>query len=614
MIEPRIYRAAFVPALFAVVLVMFSLESRPRPLPQGLAADVLFDGEQAAAEARRLAAEEPDRTAGSRGDAAAAGVVRRAFADSGFTVELQRFERAGRELVNVIGRRAGRSRRQILVVAARDAGGAPDLAGSAADTAALNEVARVFAGRPSRKTLVLASVDGSTLGDVGVTRLLGEIDGPELVDGVLVVSGLGAGGGAKPAVVPWGNDTVRTGIGLQRTVADSIREELGSPAAGASPAGQLARLAFPLGIGGQGVLLAEGYDAARISGDGELSDAPAGEPLDEERLGGLGRAALRAITALDQGPAPERGPRTYVTVAGQVMPGWVLAVLAATLILPALAASIDAFARARRRRAGVRVWLLWIAAGVLPFLVGLGLAELLALANATPEPPPSPVAPGLYPLDAAAVAALGAVLAAVALSWVALRHFAGPSGGKLEAAAAAGSRGRAGRGMTVAASGPADAAAPSSGAGVAVALVLSVAAVALWLIDPFAALVAVPAVHLWMLATLVDPPPARRVRIGLVAGGLVLPALLAVYELFVLGVDPLSGAWYLLLLVLGGQVGLAGVIVFALFAAVLGSVIAISRRSTSAPDGTEPVAPSTRGPLSYAGPGSLGGTDSALRR
>lgn len=589
MIEPRIYRAAFVPALFAVVLVMFSLESRPRPLPQGLAADVLFDGEQAAGEAREIAADQPDRAAGSRGNEATAGVVRRAFADSGFAVELQRFEYDGRELVNVIGRRAGRSRRQILVIAARDGTGVPDAAGSAADTAALNEVARVFAGRPSRKTLVLASVDGSTLGDVGVSRLLAEIDGPGLVDGVLVVSGLGVGGEAKPTVVPWGNDTTRAGIGLQRTVADSIRQELGSPAAGASPAGQLARLAFPLGIGGQGVLLTEGYDAVRISGDGELSDTPASEPVDEERLGGLGRATLRSITALDLGPAPERGPRTYVTVVNQVMPGWVLAVLAATLILPAVAASIDAFARARRRRAGVRQWLFWIAAGVLPFVIGLGLAELLALANATPEPPPSPVAPGLYPLDAAAVATLGVVAAAVALSWVTLRHFAGPTGRKLDAAA-------------------------SSGAGVAVALVLSAAAVALWLIDPFAALVAVPAVHLWMLATVVDPPPRRRVRIGLVAGGLVLPALLAIYELFVLGVDPLSGAWYLLLLVLGGQLGLVEVVVGATFVAVFGSVLAIVRRSASAAGGPDPVAPTTRGPLSYAGPGSLGGTDSALRR
>ena len=49
MIEPRIYRAAFLPTALAVVLVMFSLESRPPPLGQGLPADVVFAGQSAVA-------------------------------------------------------------------------------------------------------------------------------------------------------------------------------------------------------------------------------------------------------------------------------------------------------------------------------------------------------------------------------------------------------------------------------------------------------------------------------------------------------------------------------------------------------------------------------------
>ena len=119
MIEPRVYRAAFVPALLAVVLAMFSFESRPRPLPQGLAADVLFDGAQAAELAARIATDAPDRRAGTRGDRATAELVADAFAARGFTggrpgrPHLQRFTHAGHELVNVIGHRAGRSRRQI---------------------------------------------------------------------------------------------------------------------------------------------------------------------------------------------------------------------------------------------------------------------------------------------------------------------------------------------------------------------------------------------------------------------------------------------------------------------------------------------------------------------
>lgn len=588
MIEPRIYRAAFVPALLAVVLVMFSLESRPRPLPQGLAADVLFDGEQAAATAREIAVRHPDRAPGARGDLAVAAQVKDAFAGSGFTPETQRFEQDGRELVNVIGRRAGRSRRQVLVVAARDAPGAPDAAGSAADTAALIEIAHVFEGRPSNKSLVLASVDGSTLGEVGAEKLLDEIDGPDLVAAALVVSGLGGGHG-PPTIVPWSNGTERSGIGLQRTVAESLREELEAPASAASAPGQLARLAFPLGIGGQGVLLDAGYDAVRISGDGELSDAPVDAPVDEDRLGGLGRATLRAITALDQGPRPERGPLTYVGVANQVMPGWVLSVLAATLILPALAASIDAFARARRRRAAVGQWAVWVAVGVLPFLLGYLLARFLGVVGATPDAPPAPVSPALYPLDGPAIAVLVVIAVTVAASWLALRSVFGPSRRQSEAKSVA-------------------------GAGVAVALALSIAACLLWLLDPFAALLAIPALHLWILAVLVDPPARRRVRGGLIIAGLVLPLLLASYELFVLDVDPLGGAWYLVMLAIGGSLGAAEIGVAALFLSALAAVVAIARRVPGGGSSETAAPPSTRGPLSYAGPGSLGGTESALRR
>src|SRR5688500_20184519 len=97
VIEPRIYRAAFVPALVAVVLALFSFESRPRPLPQGLAADVLFDGAQAADLATRIATDAPDRRAGTRGDRATAELVADAFAARGFgggrggRPQLQRF-------------------------------------------------------------------------------------------------------------------------------------------------------------------------------------------------------------------------------------------------------------------------------------------------------------------------------------------------------------------------------------------------------------------------------------------------------------------------------------------------------------------------------------------
>ena len=72
MIEPRIYRAAFLPALLVLVLVAFSLEPPPHALDQGLAADSLFEGTTAITTVRSIVAQAPDRSAGSAGDKATA--------------------------------------------------------------------------------------------------------------------------------------------------------------------------------------------------------------------------------------------------------------------------------------------------------------------------------------------------------------------------------------------------------------------------------------------------------------------------------------------------------------------------------------------------------------
>lgn len=590
MIEPRIYRAAFVPALLAVVVVMFSLESRPRPLEQGLAADVVFDGDQAATTTRTVLGVAEDRRAGTEGDRAVAALVDERFDGRGFTVQVDRFNHDGRDLVNVIGRRAGETRQQIVVVAARDAPGVPDAGGTAASTAALIEVARVFEGRPSEKTLVLASVDGSTLGEVGTERLADELGDPSLVDGVLVVSGLGEGGGPL-RMVSWSNDTTRAGLGLQRTLAESLREEQGTGAEGSSPAGQLARLAFPVGIGPQGVLLERGYDAVRLAGDDEVPGSGTGtvEDLDVAQLERSGRTLLRTLTALDQGSRPEHGPNTYVTAVSQVLPAWVLSVLSLALVLPGLVASVDAFARARRRREAVSAWLAWVAAAALAFAAGLAVAYLLSVAGATPDPPGSPVAPDLYPLDAPAAAVLVGVVVVTALSWLGLRRLVATFEPDLG-----------------------DPSAP--GAGVAVALVLSLAVLALWAVNPFTALLATPALHLWLLTALVDPPPRRRTRTAMVLGGLLLPALLALYYAAVLSLDPLSGVWYVLLMVLGGHVSLPGALLGCVLAGVLTSLLTVLRSVDSPGPETGPQKPSVRGPATYAGPGSLGGTSSALPR
>src|SRR2546430_3176612 len=79
MIEPRLYRAAFLPALLAAVIAAFSLEDRPPAVSQGLPADVLFDGGLASSRVGEIVHAAPDRRAGSPRGPPAAGPGGRAL-------------------------------------------------------------------------------------------------------------------------------------------------------------------------------------------------------------------------------------------------------------------------------------------------------------------------------------------------------------------------------------------------------------------------------------------------------------------------------------------------------------------------------------------------------
>ena len=234
-------------------------------------------------------------------------------------------------------------------------------------------------------------------------------------------------------------------------------------------------------------MLEHGYDAVRISG--QRRAPPRGQRTgrggDEDRLGTLGRATLRTLTAVDQGARLERGPDTYVLAVSQVVPGWALALLAGTLLLPVLAVSVDAFARARRRRVAVLPWMRWIGAWAAAFLcaardgraAGAGGRHTRSTAGARRRPSD-------MPLDGPALAVLGAS------AWR--------------------PRWRAGcwRRRLAVRPEPELADPTDPGAGVALALALVAAAVLLWLLNPYAALLAVPAAHLWTLTALTRPAAA----------------------------------------------------------------------------------------------------------
>ena len=564
---------------------MFSLESRPPSVQQALAADVLFDGTVALTGTQRLADANPDRRPGTAGNRATADRVAAALRTQHFAVTVDRFRSDDTDLVNVVGRRVGESTRQLVVVAPRDADRVPDLAGSAADTASLVEIARTLEGRVTQKTLVLASIDGSTLGSAGARRLAGQLGSAGPVEAVVVLSDTGVANARGTLLIPWSETTVRTGLRLQRTVGESLLQELPRGGAGRGPgaASQLARMAFPLGIGDQAPFLDQGFDALRLSGSGELP--PKSQPApNADRLGSIGRSTLRTVFAYDAGGRVNEAPSSYVLIAQKLLPRWSVALLVATLLLPLLAAAIDSFARVRRRREPVVPWLRWIAAGVVPFLVALALAEFLVLVGQAPDAPPIPLPPTVHSLDGSA----GLTLALCALFFAAAWLFARPLlAGKLPPPG-------------------------SPGAGAALALVLSVASVAVWVVNPFAALALLPAFHVWLLVTTSRVPPARAAGVALVVLGLLVPLLIGLAVLGRLSLGPLSGLWYGFLLLTGHHVGLYSALLGAVLLACFAAAVRIALARRPEPRETEPT--SVRGPGGYAGPGSLGGTESALWR
>jgi hypothetical protein len=622
VLDVRVYRTAFVPALLALFVVAFSLESRPSPLRTRAVADA-FDPARAYGSERRgdsllgLAEDFPRRRPGSAGDAALGDRVGELMRASGFSVSRtsvsDRTVDGETQLETVIGVRPGLSSRRIVVLAHRDALDTPGLA-ELSGTAALLELARIFRtrapaaeqdasepgepqliGRDLRRTLVLVSTSGGSGGAAGARAWARDQD-PAAIDGVLALGDLASAAWRKPWVVPWSNGVEQAPLGWQRTVELAVRQEVGADPGGARATSQWSRRALPMAAGEQGALARAGLPAVLLQISGERGPGP-GASISRERFTQLGRGALRSVIALDEAGRRGSGGDTAPLFRGEpegivtlrnVLPGWSVRLLVGCLLLPALLSALDAFFRARRRPLPVGAWLSWtLAAGVAVPLAWAWL-RVLGIAGALPAPR-APVNPADMRLETGAAAALASVAIAVAGGVLLVRPLTRPA--------------RAARGN------------PAAGAaGAASGLIICMLAAAVWVVNPYAAALLIPAAHLWLLLGV----PQTRLRgavawLALVAG-LLAPLLALAFEARALRAGPLEFARMWLVATAGGHVppwaalalgALAGC------AATLVRILMARRRLASA----APVQPlHTRGPAGYAGPGSLGGTESALRR
>jgi hypothetical protein len=594
MIDPRIYRAALVPVVFAFVLLAFSLENRAHPLTTTLAPDA-FEGDRAFERAYvgddSLANRFADRRPGSVGDERFAGSIATQMRDESFRVRTVVRDAdtidGTRPLRTVIAERVGTIDERIVVVAHRDAAGLraeAELSG----TAALLELARVFgAPRQTQRTLMLVSTSGGSGGSEGASVLADELRGRP-VGAVLALGDLASRNVRAPLVTPWSNALGATPHRLRATLQDAVRIETGSGTGQPRALSQFARFALPGTFGEQGALLAGGLPSVLLSIGGDRP-APTSAPISRARLKTFGRAALRTVTALDGAPAarplsPDASSSDLLT-SRKVVPGWAVRLFTGTLLLAPLFVVVDALAALRRRREPVLVWLRWTLAGALPFALAALFALFLGATDLLGAAPPAPVPPQAMPVQPAA---LLAVALAFALCWTWLR----PTVLRLAAA-----------------TGPPTA----PGAAVVVVLVALAAAICVWIGNPYAAALLAPALHIWLFALAPEVRMRRSMRLVIVALGILPLALVAVALARALGLGVVEAGWELLLLVAGGHISPQSALLWSVVAgcATAALLIAASRRE-HVDDDEIPI--TVRGPVSYAGPGSLGGTESALKR
>ena len=353
MLSGRLYRAAFLPLVPVLAIAAFSLSARPRAPTSTLAPDA-FDGAAASAELGALASEFPDRTPGGHSDRALAARVAQTLnalggtAGGGFRVRRRHFEAqtiAGeRTLETVLAERPGSTdATPIVILAHRDAAAGGPARAELSGTAALLELARVFAARETKRTIILLSTSGGSGGDGGAAdfaanRSLLDEHGP--LDGAIALGDVASSRASKPLAVPYSDGFGSAPAVLQRTVSDALAHEAGSDPGSPSTFGQLAHLAFSLTVGEQGALNSAGIAAVLIQASGERGPS-ANAAVSPQRLEGLGRAALSAIDALDAAPDVPAGKQTGVVVQRMTIPAWAIRLLVGALLLPALLVGAD---------------------------------------------------------------------------------------------------------------------------------------------------------------------------------------------------------------------------------------------------------------------------------
>jgi hypothetical protein len=360
-INGRLYRGTWLLVGLPLLVLAFSV-ARPAALQPGTLPPA-FDGAAARALAADLSERWPNRTPDTPGASGATRWVADQLVPYGYRVRRQPFTarvpgRGRVRLVNLYAAKPGRSQKTIVVQAHRDDDGAgPGANANASGTAALLELARAYApsGSAARVTLpytlLFLSTDGAVYGGLGAAHFAAHA--PEARN-VIAVLNLDAVAGPQRPRLEVNGDTSRSPTpGLVETVRARLAAETGAEPRRASTIRQLVDLGFPFSLYEQAPYVSRGIPAVTITTG---ADRPRTGPRDDAsrlratRLGQIGSGVQNSIEAMQQGVALAPGPSSYVYLGSRIVRGWAIELVLFAALLPFLAATVDLFARCRRRR------------------------------------------------------------------------------------------------------------------------------------------------------------------------------------------------------------------------------------------------------------------------
>jgi hypothetical protein len=578
-VSTRIYRAAWLVVAVPVLVAAFSV-GRPDPLPPPRA-QPFFDQDTALQFASELTTF-PDRAPGTRGQLEAADWVEQELRGYGFQVERQTFSAdipglGTEELVNVVavaprtGPAATQALRPIVVLAHRDdVGTSPGADDNASGTGALLELARDLGSAAHSHPIVLVSTDGGAYGGIGAAHYaesLGYTDRPAALINLDAIASSGT------PRIEFAGDTPRVpSPTLLATVDETVEAQAGVEPSRPGALGQLIDLAFPFSFYEQAPFVSHGVPAVTITTGGSRprpADEDSLADLDENRLGEIGRAAQMVVASLDESAEVASGTQSYLYFGSRLLYGWTLQLLLVAMLIPFLAATVDLFARCRRRQIALRPALRSYLSRLAVWLwLGLVFALFVAI-GLLPSGESRPIGPDTDVVGDWPVATLGALLGVSALAWLVARPRLTP-------------RRSISRPEEL-------------GGHLAAMLVLAVVALVVAAVNPYALLFVLPSLHAWLWLPQVRDR-GRTVQILVYGLGFSGPLLLLASFAFrfEMGLDAI---WYVIALTAVGYVPVPLVVAFLAWGAAAGQVGAVALRAYAPyPEASE----RTPGPLREA--------------